>query len=95
MSNMFNFDLPRYIESALEIPISNKKQFGLTRKVRSTLRKMTYVHIIHILCHKRKVNHGLFNRWTDILFLPRPAWGEAFNPNNTTQTQYLQNFKKY
>ena len=33
--------------------------------------------------------HGLLNRWTDILFFPQPAWGEAFNPNNTAQTHSI------
>ena len=34
-------------------------------------------------------SHGLLNRWTDIFFLPRPAWGEAFNPKNATQTHSI------
>ena len=36
-----------------------------------------------------RVVHGLLNRWTDIFFLPQPAWGEAFNPNNATQTHSI------
>ena len=43
-------------------------------------------------------DHGLLNGWTDIFFLPRPAWGEgveAFNPNNATQTYSIfGNYKK-
>ena len=35
------------------------------------------------------INHGLFNRWTDIFILPWPAWGGAFNPNNATQTHSI------
>ena len=33
-----------------------------------------------------RVVYGLLKRWTDIFFLPQPAWGEAFNPYNATQT---------
>ena len=40
--------------------------------------------------------HGLLNRWTDIFFLPRPAWGEAFNPNNATHSLILyKTLRKY
>ena len=33
--------------------------------------------------------NGLLNRWTDIFIMPWPAWGEAFNPNNATQTHSI------
>jgi hypothetical protein len=36
-----------------------------------------------------EVGHGLLNRWTDFLFLPDQPGGEAFNPNNATQTQSI------
>ena len=37
----------------------------------------------------RWTKHGLLNRWTDIFFLPRTAWGGPFNPNNATQTHSI------
>ena len=33
--------------------------------------------------------HRILNRWTDIFILPWPAWAEAFNPNNATQTHSI------
>ena len=42
-----------------------------------------------------RLRHGLLHRWTNIFILPRIPWGEAFNPNNTTQSHSIfVNFKK-
>ena len=42
-----------------------------------------------------RVVHGLLNRWTDIFFLPRQAWGKFLTLIMLHKlTQPLQNFKK-
>ena len=62
-------------------------------KVKNYIHKVTLKFELTIkerwVQHTYTLHHGLLNRWTDIFILPRTPWGEAFNPNNATQTHSI------
>ena len=69
---------------------SNSKIEHFLAKFCSLRNKLNCLSLVFsILLRETDFSHGLLNRWTDIFILPRPEWGEDFNPNNFTQTRSI------